>query len=117
MALWLVAARGFARDATQTEHRIGVETAVTLSATAVAIGGGIGAGYTVLRKCDDELGLIANFGCSYQATSMTVGVTFALLPVALTWAATSRIAATAARGAGTRRWRVRQWASAAGWGS
>lgn len=87
--LWLVllvSARGVAQDVeeTTTERRVGVETAVTLSATAIAIGGGFGAGAATLHSCSENALLFLYGGCSYRATSVTAGVTFGLLPIALT---------------------------------
>jgi hypothetical protein len=66
------------------ERRIGVETAVTLSATAVALGGGLGAAAITMNNCQEQSFLIVGLGCSWRAHSVMMGVTFGLLPLALT---------------------------------
>lgn len=70
------------------QRRVAVESAVTLSATAVAIGGALRAGTGAAQRCsraDDGDGeLVGWLGCGMKGGMITMDVVFTALPVALT---------------------------------
>jgi hypothetical protein len=66
---------------------VAVTSAVTLSAAAVTVGAAIGAGVGVARRCTQEnepLQLVSAVGCGISGAIVLEGITFGVLPVALT---------------------------------
>jgi hypothetical protein len=68
-------------------RRVAVASAVTLGAAALTVGVGIGAGLGVARRCvreNEPVEIVSAVGCGIGGAIVLEGVTFGVLPVALT---------------------------------
>lgn len=88
-AAFALPARSRAQDENASDstlsRRVAVTSAVTVSAVALTIGGGLAAGFGRARRCSDhDDSLPAWIGCGIAGGTVLLGVTFGVLPVALT---------------------------------